>query len=174
MQPAVDLEQSATVGGTPPSTDRVSWRTGELETATRGLLATAGRSLPLSKVTYEEETTGCDPNSSCLGADQRRGRSGASRFQSTDIPHKLTRDLNLHDQVSAGAGSPVGSNAPFLPILVDRSKAKPSSHYFFLLHAESQLRNTTLITQLPLMEYMEMPLGSSTLTGPLNAASKNH
>lgn len=49
-QPAGDLEQSATVGG------------GALAAGTRGLLPTAGCSLLVSEVTYEEETTGCDPS----------------------------------------------------------------------------------------------------------------
>lgn len=35
---------------------------GELAAATRGLLPTAGCSLLVSEVTYEEETTGCDPS----------------------------------------------------------------------------------------------------------------
>lgn len=93
-QPAADLEQSATVGRAPPSPDQLSWKSPELAAATRGPgRSGAGSPPPLSQVTYEEETTGCDSPRLLSGPEIRGESAAAPRFQSTDIPRELSPSL---------------------------------------------------------------------------------
>lgn len=54
-----------------------------------------------------------------------------SQFQSIDIPHKLTRIPNLHDQVTLGTSLFAQMLPPSLPTMTIVSQVNLSFHYFF-------------------------------------------